>query len=387
MSVLSRRRPPDHVTAGSQDFGWSNAGWHRAPGTDHSHEVQTPSMDELVRVGIELDRHYVYQFCSPTRCAIQTGRNPLQVNPLNLEPNVANPEDPVGGFAGIARNFTAIGTKMAAAGYRTHFAGKWDAGMATRDHTPRGRGYHTSLHYFHHDNSYWDQHYADESDSCASVDPLPNGHPVDKPGSVGTVVDLWRAADDGTEGPAHGYNNSCDGRFPSNMGDRQKYDQGTTEDYSDWPQDFYSFVTGTGCSPGPLAAAMPDGGYIVSHSGFEDALFEAEVTRVIDQHAVAGNVSTPLFLFWAPHAVHSPLQVPAKYLHRFDSIGPTDNRNHARQIYHAMVGFVDDAVGNVTDRLRTAGLWDETLIVMCSDNGGPIYQNGTSGANNFPLRT
>ena len=49
------------------------------------------------------------------------------------------------------------------------------------------------------DNSSWDQHYADESDSCASVDPLPNGHPIDPPGSVGTVVDLWRAAADGSE--------------------------------------------------------------------------------------------------------------------------------------------------------------------------------------------
>lgn len=53
----------------------------------------------------------------------------MQVNPLNLEPNVANPSDPVGGFAGIARNFTGIATKLAMAGYRTHFAGKWDAGM------------------------------------------------------------------------------------------------------------------------------------------------------------------------------------------------------------------------------------------------------------------
>ena len=28
-----------------------------------ANEVQTPAMDELVRTGIELDRHYVYQFC------------------------------------------------------------------------------------------------------------------------------------------------------------------------------------------------------------------------------------------------------------------------------------------------------------------------------------
>jgi arylsulfatase B len=96
--------------------------------------AETPAMDELVRTGIELTRHYVYQFCSPTRCAIQTGRNPLQVNPLNLEPDVANPSDPIGGFAGIARNFTGIAAKLAQAGYRTHFAGKWDAGMVPFTH-------------------------------------------------------------------------------------------------------------------------------------------------------------------------------------------------------------------------------------------------------------
>jgi arylsulfatase I/J len=45
---------------------------------------------------------------------------------------------------------TGIATKMKAAGYATHMAGKWDAGMATQDHTPQGRGYDTSLNYFHH---------------------------------------------------------------------------------------------------------------------------------------------------------------------------------------------------------------------------------------------
>ena len=39
---------------------------------------------------------------------------------------------------------------MQRAGYATHFAGKWDVGMATPDHTPAGRGYQSSLSYFHH---------------------------------------------------------------------------------------------------------------------------------------------------------------------------------------------------------------------------------------------
>lgn len=40
---------------------------------------------------------------------------------------------------------TGIGEKMKQAGYATHQVGKWDAGMATPDHIPMGRGFDTSL--------------------------------------------------------------------------------------------------------------------------------------------------------------------------------------------------------------------------------------------------
>ena len=58
-----------------------------------------------------------------------------------------NPNDPVSGFAAIPRNMTCIATKLKSAGYKTHQVGKWDAGMATPDHTPHGRGYDTSFGY------------------------------------------------------------------------------------------------------------------------------------------------------------------------------------------------------------------------------------------------
>ena len=94
----------------------------------------------------------VYKYCSPTRSAIQSGRNPYHVNPLNAGPEIYNPADPVSGMAAIPRNMTGMAMKMSAGGYSTHMFGKWDAGMATPDHTPHGRGYSTSLHYFHHCN-------------------------------------------------------------------------------------------------------------------------------------------------------------------------------------------------------------------------------------------
>ena len=155
------------------DFGWANAGWHRAAGYA---EVQTPNMDALIAEGIELDRAYTYKFCSPSRSSLQSGRLPVHVNMVNAPPDVSNPADRVAGFAAIPRNMTGIATKLRAAGYRTHQVGKWDAGMATFDHTPAGRGYDTSFGYFHHANDYW----TEQTGSC-----------VDSKQKKRLPVDLW----------------------------------------------------------------------------------------------------------------------------------------------------------------------------------------------------
>lgn len=37
----------------------------------------------------------VYKYCSPSRSALQSGRNPYHVNPLNAAPDISNPADPV----------------------------------------------------------------------------------------------------------------------------------------------------------------------------------------------------------------------------------------------------------------------------------------------------
>ena len=65
------------------------------------------------------------KYCSPTRTAIQSGRNPYHVNPLNAAPEIYNPADPVSGMAAMPRNMTGMAMKMAAAGYKTHMFGKW----------------------------------------------------------------------------------------------------------------------------------------------------------------------------------------------------------------------------------------------------------------------
>lgn len=35
-----------------------------------------------------------------------------------------------------------------------------------------------------------------------------------------------------------------------------------------------------------------------------------------------------------------------------------------------MVNLLDDVLGNVTSLLKARGLWDNTLMILTSDNGG-----------------
>ena len=50
---------------------------------------------------------------------------------------------------------TCIAEKLLAAGYSTHMVGKWDVGIATPQHSPKGRGYETWYGFYGHSNEYW----------------------------------------------------------------------------------------------------------------------------------------------------------------------------------------------------------------------------------------
>ena len=78
--------------------------------------------------------------------------------------------------------------------------------------------------------------------------------------------------------------------------------------------------------------------------------------------------------------MHTPLQITDEYYNKYSFISDDDTRRR----YHAMVAFLDDVFGNITAELHQKDMWNDTLIVVSADNGGPVYPGG--GANNFPLR-
>lgn len=41
--------------------------------------------------------------------------------------------------------------------------------------------------------------------------------------------------------------------------------------------------------------------------------------------------------------------------------------------YHAMAYYLDENVGKLVEKFKEKGMWDNTLMLFTSDNGGPIY--------------
>ena len=139
---------PHLVVLLADNVGWANVGFHMPPHAD-PREYHTPHLDDLAAGGLELERHYTYKFCSPSRSAFLTGRLPFHVNVYN--------DDPTRPGAGVPAEMTMLPRHLQRAGYATHFVGKWHVGMTSASaHTPRARGFDTSFGYFHSTNSYYD---------------------------------------------------------------------------------------------------------------------------------------------------------------------------------------------------------------------------------------
>lgn len=114
-------------------------------------------------------------------------------------------------------------------------------------------------------------------------------------------------------------------------------------------------------------------------NGYTTDLFTDEAIAFI-RH----NASAPWFLYLAYNAVHTPLEVLAKY---GDRVSPSITDPDRRGYLSLLIGL-DDNIGRLTKHLRDTGLARNTLIFFLSDNGGagrkPFLSYNTG--NNAPLR-
>jgi arylsulfatase A-like enzyme len=103
---------PNILFVVADDLGWSDVGWHGGFG-------KTPHMDQLVREGVEFDRHYVQPVCTPTRAALMTGRYPGRLGPQAIAPSNRRALPP---------GTVTLASALRSLGYATFQCGKWHLG-------------------------------------------------------------------------------------------------------------------------------------------------------------------------------------------------------------------------------------------------------------------
>jgi len=121
------------------------------------------------------------------------------------------------------------------------------------------------------------------------------------------------------------------------------------------------------------------------HNGY---LLQTKAEKAIDDYiSNYGDSGEPMFLYYSMQLIHGVWAAPDTFLQRCDdtkSLGVLDDDydNTLLQTYCAMNVMLDEAIANLTCKIESVGMGDNTILVVVSDNGGEASVHG----NNYPMR-
>ncbi|WP_138418031.1 arylsulfatase [Sinomonas gamaensis] len=315
---------PNIVLVLADDMGFSDIGCYGG-------EIETPNLDSLAASGTRLTQFYNTARCSPSRASLMTGLHPHQTGI-----GILNYDDSPDGYSGtLNESCVTIAEVLSGAGYRTCLSGKWH--MASDLHT---------------------------------------------------VTDSW----------------------PTRRGF----------------QHFYGTLEGAGSYFEPRTLTRNETN--VEHEAFDPEFYYTDAisdnaVAFVEQH-VAETPQAPLFLYVAYTAPHWPLHALEedirKYAGRFsegwdelrtqrlerlikagiiDPAWPLTDRDPrvpawedvqekdweaARMaVYAAQVDRMDQGIGRVVASLKENGMFENTLFIFLSDNGGCAEEMPLAEAENF----
>lgn len=111
----------------ADDLGYADVGYH-------GNEIKTPNIDRLAAEGARLGAFYALPVCTPTRCALMTGRYPIR---YGRQFNVLRPNSK----AGLSLEERLLPEVLREAGYATAHCGKWHLGDFDMAYWPSRRGF------------------------------------------------------------------------------------------------------------------------------------------------------------------------------------------------------------------------------------------------------
>eukprot|EP01083_Nonionella_stella_P179848 639660_1 len=311
---------PNIVFILMDDIGWNDVGFNDA-------QWPTPNIDWLQSHGVSLTRHYIHLMCSPSRSQFITGRYAMYSGYGQMLPWDYTE---IGGIP-IGQPTIASWLKEMG-GYTTYGVGKWHLGYSSDALLPTKRGFDHFYGFYqgaiHYDNlKYIDIKYGDSN----HFDFWEDGQPMT---SLATAIAQRQDA-------ILQYENGLDLRIAT-------------------PNDDSPYARGSVYDDNTMY------------------LYRDKIIEYIDSH----NEATPFYMYVALQTIHGPLnEVPDK-VSECKQILPLDATQRRHKYCQNML-LTDDVIGDITRKLREEeSLWQNTLIVFTSDNGGDVANKGC----NYPLR-
>jgi arylsulfatase A-like enzyme len=312
---------PNIVVILCDDVGYSDFGCFGS-------EIPTPNIDRLAEEGLRYTNFHVMPMCSPTRAALLTGRNSHAAG----VGWVAHADPGFPGYAmELPEDVTTLPETLRAGGYATYMVGKWHlckdfdhTETASRASWPVQRGFDRFYGFLEAFSNYHHPPTLMVDNSEVAPERYPDGYYL---------------TDDLTD------------RAVSMI---------RSSKASDPSKPVFLYFAHPAVHA-PLHAKLED---IESHRGsYErgwDAVREARFQKQIDLGVVAVGTRLP------PRNSE-----PGDDVKPWDELNADEKRLFARymEVYAAMIGTIDQSVGRIRETFEEIGEWDNTLVILTSDNG------------------
>ena len=381
---------PHLISILQDDLGWYDSGVHNAEAAAWSGNITG-----LAKEGVVLKYHYSHWHCSPSRRSFLTGRLPIH-HGEQLSSNAGDDVD---------LRMTWISEKLASAGYDCHWFGKYHTGFRSFRHLPRAHNFsHSSVGSLQtggdyagkgHSTRWQDDHPIWEDSQFVDRPAGCNATPITYERNATTP---WYEAYD-TEEETLAPMASCNASafLPHTQlpcGQAIKFVDAAsameccatcaaTDDCTHWvfkpgEQDQLPCHVKQGGVPkscpgdddgstsgivnGPVPPPSPPGpGQCVNE--YSTDLWGQLALQAVEEHDASRG---PIYVHLCFQAVHTPYQQAPN--------DPTGN------VYRGMLWRADVFVGKLVALLTNKEMYDNTLLLYSSDNGG------VEAGNNYPLR-
>jgi arylsulfatase len=289
-------------------------------------EIKTPNIDALAARGLRATNFYVAPSCSPSRSMLLTGTDSHVAGIGNMAEWTGPTQRGKPGYEGyLNTRVVSVATLLRDGGYHTYMAGKWHLGEK-REQWPAERGFERDLSLLQGAGSHW-------SDMLGL---LPSEPKLTYTRNGKMVKELPK-----------GYYSSKD------LTDFiiTSIDENGRDD-----KPFFAYLAYQ-APHGPLAVPNE---WRDKYKGRYDKGYDTIRAERLDRQKKLGITGKDVVTF--PRLPNIPA---------WDKLTGEQRRLAARkmELYAAMIEYMDGQIGRLIGHLKKAGKYDNTLVVLISDNG------------------